>query len=148
MLDWMKHKLEPRLPGKINNLRYADNSTLMAEREKELKTSWWKWKRWMVLWWPTRPPTTNTKRRCPFHDRGLECKSRKSRDTQSNRHDWPWSAKWSRAKANRVLAWKCSSHIKHSLPTTQETTLHMDITRWSIPKSIDYIFFAAEDGAL
>jgi len=39
MLDWMKHKLEPRLPGKINNLRYADNSTLMAEREKELKTS-------------------------------------------------------------------------------------------------------------
>jgi len=41
---------------------------------------------WMVLWWPTRPPRTNTKRRCPFHDRGLECKSRKSRDTQSNRH--------------------------------------------------------------
>ena len=24
---------------------------------------------------------------------------------------------------------------KHPLPTTQETTLHMDITRWSIPKS-------------
>ena len=24
---------------------------------------------------------------------------------------------------------------KHSLPTTQEKTLHMDITRWSIPKS-------------
>ena len=28
----------------INNLRYADDTTLMAERE-ELKTSWWKWKR-------------------------------------------------------------------------------------------------------
>ena len=26
-------------------------------------------------------------------------------------------------------------HSKHPLPTTQETTLHMDITRWSIPKS-------------
>ena len=29
--------------------------------------------------------------------------SRKSKDTWSNRHFWPWSTKWSRAKANRVL---------------------------------------------
>ena len=28
-----------------------------------------------------------------------------------------------------------SGHSKHPLPTTQEKTLHMDITRWSIPKS-------------
>ena len=28
----------------INNLRYADDTTLMAESEEELKT-WWKWKR-------------------------------------------------------------------------------------------------------
>ena len=34
---------------------------------------------------------TNTKKRCPFHHRGLECKSRKSRDTWSNRQVWPWS---------------------------------------------------------
>ena len=34
----MKHKLESRLPGKIfNNLRYADDTTLMAESEEELK---------------------------------------------------------------------------------------------------------------
>ena len=26
-------------------------------------------------------------------------------------------------------------HSKHPLPTTQEKTLHMDITRWSTPKS-------------
>ena len=26
--------------------------------------------------WPTRPSRTNTKKRCPFHHRGLECKSR------------------------------------------------------------------------
>ena len=33
----MKHKLESRLPGRnINNLRYADDTTLMAETE-ELK---------------------------------------------------------------------------------------------------------------
>ena len=39
MLDWKKHKLESRLPGRtINNLRYADDTTLMAESEEELKS--------------------------------------------------------------------------------------------------------------
>ena len=38
MLDWMKHKLESRLTGEINNLRYADDTVLMAEREEELKS--------------------------------------------------------------------------------------------------------------
>ena len=58
---------------------------------------------WMVLWRPARRSRTNTKNRCPFHHRELECKSRKSRDTWSNRQVWPWSTKWSRTKANRVL---------------------------------------------
>ena len=36
---WMKHKLESRLlGGNINNLRYADDTTLMAESEEELKS--------------------------------------------------------------------------------------------------------------
>ena len=35
----MKHKLESRLPGEINNLRYADDTTLMAESEEELKST-------------------------------------------------------------------------------------------------------------
>ena len=34
----MKHKLESRLPGNINNLRYADDTTLMAESKEELKS--------------------------------------------------------------------------------------------------------------
>ena len=35
----MKHKLESRLLGEfINNLRYADDTTLMAESEEELKS--------------------------------------------------------------------------------------------------------------
>ena len=29
----------------VSNLRYADDTILMAEIEEELKTSWWKWKR-------------------------------------------------------------------------------------------------------
>ena len=39
MLDRKKHNLESRLLGKnINNLRYADDTTLMAESEEELKS--------------------------------------------------------------------------------------------------------------
>ena len=40
MPGWMKHKLESRLPDcHINNLRYADDTTLMAESEEELNKS-------------------------------------------------------------------------------------------------------------
>ena len=40
MPGWMKHKLESRLLGEISitSLRYADDSTLMAESEEELKS--------------------------------------------------------------------------------------------------------------
>ena len=75
------------------------------------------------------------KKRCPSHHRGLECKSRKSRDTWSNRQIWPWSTKRSRVKANRVLPREHTGHNKHPLPKTQETTVHIGITRWSIQKS-------------
>ena len=34
MPGWMKHKLESRLPGNINNLRYADDTNLMAKALK------------------------------------------------------------------------------------------------------------------
>ena len=79
------------------------------------------------------------KKKCPFHHRGLECKSRKSRDTWSNRQVWPWNTKWSRQRLT-VLSREHTGHSKHPLPTTQEMTLHMDITRWSIPKS-DWFYF-------
>ena len=38
-LGWMKHKLESKIARRnINNLRYADDTTLMAESEEELKS--------------------------------------------------------------------------------------------------------------
>ena len=44
--DWIKHKLESGLPGRnINSLRYADDSTLMAENEEELKSPLMKMKK-------------------------------------------------------------------------------------------------------
>ena len=39
MLGWRKHQRESRLSGEnINNLRYTDDTTLMAESEEELKS--------------------------------------------------------------------------------------------------------------
>ena len=69
------------------------------------------------------PPKT-----CPFHYRGVECKSKKSRNTWSNRQISPWNTECSKAKTNRVLPRTCTG------PTTQEKTLYMDITRWSTAK--------------
>ena len=64
-----------------------------------------------------------------------EISEKKKRDTWSNRKVWPWSTKWSRAKANRVLSREHIGHCKHHFPIAQEMTLHMDITRWSILNS-------------
>ena len=36
--SWLNHKLESSLPGDLNNLRYANDTTLMAESEEELKS--------------------------------------------------------------------------------------------------------------
>ena len=38
MLDWRKHKLQSIARRNISNLRYADDTTLMAESEEELKS--------------------------------------------------------------------------------------------------------------
>ena len=39
MPGWMKHKLESRLTGQnINNLKYADDTTFVAESKEELKS--------------------------------------------------------------------------------------------------------------
>ena len=99
----------------------------------------------MVLWRPLRPSRSNTPKTCPFHYRGLECKSRKSRDTWSNRQIWPCSTKWSSAKANRVLPRECTGHSKQRLPTTQEKTTcgHHQMFNTEIRL---IIFFAAKDG--
>ena len=77
---------------------------------------------------------------CAFHYGGLEWKIRKSRNTWSNRQIWPWSINQSRSKASRVLPRECIGHSKHPLPTTQEKTLHMDITPDDQHRNqIDYI---------
>ena len=46
-----------------------------------------------------------------------------------------WSTEWSRAKANRLFPRERTGPSKHPLLTTQEKTLHMNITRWPTSKS-------------
>ena len=114
------------------------NITVIQVYAPTSNAGWRSWS-WTVLWRPTRPFRTNTQKRCPFHYRGLKCKSRKSRNTCSNRQIWPWNTEWSRAKTNRVLPRKCTV-IANTLFQQQKTRLYT----WTSPNGqhrnqIDYI---------
>ena len=73
-------------------IQYHGNQSLCPN-----KKCWRSWS-WTVLWISARPFITNTQKRCPFHYRGLECKSRRSRNTWSNRQTWPWGTDWAGQK--------------------------------------------------
>ena len=93
----------------------------------------------MVLWRHITPSRTKTQKRCPFRYRGLECKSRKSRNSWSNGQIWPCSTEWSRAKANRVLPRECTGH-RNTLFQQHKSRLYT----WMSPdgqywNQIDYI---------
>ena len=76
-------------PYKITVIQVYDPTSNTEEMEVE-----WFYEDLQDLFW------TITHKRCSFHCRGLECKSRKSRNSLSNRQIWPWSTEWSWAKAN------------------------------------------------
>ena len=89
---------------------------------------------------------TSKIRRCPSHHRGLESKSRKSRNTWINRQVWPWSTEWSREKFCIEFCQK-NTLIKAN-------TLFQQHRRWlytltspngQYQNEIDYIF-CSEDG--
>ena len=71
-----------------------------------------------------------TPQKCHFHHRGWNAKVG-SQETPGV------TGKFGLGIRNEAggLPRECASHGKHPLPTTQEKTLHMDITRWSIPVS-------------
>ena len=94
---------------------------------------------WMVLWRPTRPSRTKTKKSVLFIVGNWNVKVRSQEIPGVNWQIWPWSTKWSRAKANRILPREYTGHRKHPFAVTQEMILHMDITRWSILKS-DWLY--------
>ena len=92
----------------------------------------------MGLWRPTRSSRTNTQKRCPFHSRGLECKSRKSR-TPGVTGKFGLGM-WN--EAGQGLIEFCQENalvIANTLFQQHKRRLHMDITRWSTPKS-DWLY--------
>ena len=86
--------------------------------------------------------TPKKKKRCPFHHRRLECKSRKSRDTWSNRQICPWS----KNEAGQRLTEFCQENtlvIANTLFQQYKRRLYT----WTSPDVIRLIiFFAARDG--
>jgi len=120
-----------------NDLGSFPRQTIQHHSNPSLCPCHWCQRSWSgsVLWRATTASRVNTPKRCYFYQRGLECKSRKSKDTWKNGQIWFCSTKWSRAKAERGLSREHIGHSKHPFPTTQEITLHRDITRWSITKS-------------
>ena len=84
----------------------------------------------------------NTPKRCPFHYRGLECKSRRSRNTWSNGQIWPWSTEWSRAKA-RVLPRECKLVIANTLFLQHKKRLYtVTSPDGQYANQIDYILWS------
>ena len=87
------------------------------------------------------------KKRCPFHYRGLECKSRNSRNTWSNRQIWPCNAD----EAGQRLIEFCQENalvIANTLFQQHKRRLYT----WTSPdghtKIRVIIFYAAKDGEL
>ena len=120
-LDWVQSQKQQ------NDLSSFPRQTIQHQSNPSLCPNHWCWRssRWQVLWRPTIPSRANTKKRCPFHHRWLECKSKKSALLQSawsNRQVWLWSIRWRRAKANWLTEF------------CQENTLVMANTLFQQPK--------------
>ena len=105
------------------------------------------------------------RKRCPFHRRGLECKSTKSRDTQNNKQLLPWTTNEA-VKRTRELCqentlvtmnslfqqtkrWLYTwyHHVCPCVESIPNGTLHMDFDfGWSISKSDWLCSLQAQDG--
>ena len=99
----------------------------------------------MILWRPTRTSRTKTLKRCPFHYKGLECKTRKSRKIWSDRKIWLGVHK----EAGKSLIEFCQENAlviqtPSSNNTREDSTHgHHQIINTQIRL---IIFFAAKDG--
>ena len=59
-----------------NDLGLFPRQTIQQHGNPNLCSNYWCQRNcsWLVLWRPTTPSRANTKKRCPFHNRGLKCK--------------------------------------------------------------------------
>ena len=90
---------------------------------------------WTVLWQPTRPSRTHTKKNDVLFIIGDWNAKVGSQDTPGVTGKFGLGVQNEAGQRLTVMLRERTGHSKHPLPITQETTLHMDITRWSILKS-------------
>ena len=67
--------------------------------------------------------------------RDWNAKVRSQEILKSNRLSLALEYKMKQGKANRVLSREHTSHRQQPFPTAQEMTVHVDITKWSVPKA-------------
>ena len=131
MAEW---SLFPR-----QTIQYQNNPSLCPNQK------WWRSWGWMVLWWPTTPSITNTKKDVLFiiGDWNAEVRSQEIPGV-TGKFDLGVQN-----KAGQRLIEFCQENalvMANPLPITQETTLHMDITQRVKTEIRLIIFFAAKDG--
>ena len=109
---------------------------IMVIQAYALTSNWRSWS-WMVLWRPTRPSRTNTQKRCPFHYRDWNAKVR----SQEMPGVTGKSVLGAQNEAGQRLIEFCQENtlVTANSLFQQHKTLHMDITRWSTPKS-DWLY--------
>ena len=102
-------------------------------------TDWcWRSWSWTVLWRHLGSSRTNTKKDILFITGDWNAKVG-SQEIPGVAAKFGTGVQNEAGQKLTVLPRECTGHSKHLLPTTQEMTLHMDITRRSIPKS-DWLY--------
>ena len=122
---------------KQNNLSLIPKQTIQHHSNSNLCPNHWCWRSWSWLapWRPTTLARTSHKKRCLLTYKGLECKSRKSRDTENNGEIWPWNTKLSRPEFNssvKKTSWLPQTPFSNN---QRDARLNVEITRWLIWKS-------------
>ena len=91
------------------------------------------------LWRPTRPSRTNTKKRCPFHHRGLEWKVQ-SQEIPGVTHKFvPGVQNEAGQRLTGVVSREHTGQNKHPFPTIQEMPLHKESPNDQHQNQTDYI---------
>ena len=98
----------------------------------------------LVLWRPTKPSRTNTRKRCPFHHWGLECKVG-SQEIPRITGKFCLGMQHEAGQRLTVLSREHAGHSKHSFPITWDDFTHGHHHMVNTEIRL-IVFFAAEDG--
>ena len=109
-------------------IQYHSNSSLCPYHWHQRSWSW------SVLWRPRRPPRTNTKKKVPFIIGDWKVKVGSQEIPGVTGKFGLGEQNEAKQRLTEFCQENAFSHSKYPFSTTQEMTLHMDITKWSILK--------------